>query len=297
MQNYTITQESGDQLDAFLEKLKETSNKIDVVIRTLNSSRTIRDCINSIEHDIPLRKLIIVDGGSTDDTITQIQQTETSRKGDIILIQDKGLSLGDAQLTGVSFTRTPVIACIDSDDILQPGWYQTMRQHLDEVDVAEGGIIEHYTIAYPDANERHRGNENNLLLWKKAFSGIPFSGLNVRCDDYLKTMVQKQGYIWRKTGVLKADHYSDAVRYQNTGTYLQLHRFKMPKEAVYNAAYTDHYIRNHQRKYRLLVYCFILPLHLWVDMMREWLHYMKGWCHAMLLYSIPKKNKSGKEEP
>ena len=43
--------------------------KVDVVMRTRNSSELLKQCLDSVFQEIPVRKVIIVDGGSTDNTL------------------------------------------------------------------------------------------------------------------------------------------------------------------------------------------------------------------------------------
>lgn len=62
---------------------------IDVAILTYNSAVKLRECINSVYLNVPVKNLIVVDGFSTDSTpaiVAQFQQ----RYGNVLFIQEKG---------------------------------------------------------------------------------------------------------------------------------------------------------------------------------------------------------------
>ena len=46
-----------------------TTDLIDVLIRTKNSEEFLDECLKSVHEEIPLRRIMIVDGGSTDRTL------------------------------------------------------------------------------------------------------------------------------------------------------------------------------------------------------------------------------------
>ena len=53
--------------------MKET--KIDVVILTKNSLEPcLKDCLDSVYANIPVNRLLVVDGGSTDGTLNLVQE-------------------------------------------------------------------------------------------------------------------------------------------------------------------------------------------------------------------------------
>lgn len=89
--------------------------KISIVTVSYNSSKTIRDTINSVlEQDYPDIEYIIVDGLSTDGT-HEIVSSYGSRISKFISEDDKGLY--DAMNKGIDMATGDVIGIINSDDL------------------------------------------------------------------------------------------------------------------------------------------------------------------------------------
>jgi glycosyltransferase involved in cell wall biosynthesis len=53
----------------FLLIMTAEGDLIDVIIRTTNSEEFLRECLQSVLDDVPVRRIIVVDNGSTDKTI------------------------------------------------------------------------------------------------------------------------------------------------------------------------------------------------------------------------------------
>jgi len=95
------------------------SNKelVSVVVLTKNSAKTLSKCLESInenkgKHNI---ETIIVDGGSTDDTIEIAKQYGVNR-----ILQDDGKGLAYARDVGWRYAKGTYILFIDSDVLLPP---------------------------------------------------------------------------------------------------------------------------------------------------------------------------------
>ena len=62
---------------------------IDVAILTFNSERMLRECIDSVYLNTPVKNLIIVDGFSTDSTEEIVREFQ-EKYGNVIFVQEKG---------------------------------------------------------------------------------------------------------------------------------------------------------------------------------------------------------------
>jgi len=119
---------------------------ISVIIPTYNSGSVIGSCLDSItEQDYPggLIELIIVDGGSTDNTIKIVQQYR-DRLNNIRILENK-LKTGEAgKALGAKAATAEIIALIDSDNILPTkDWFKTMVSPF-----ADPAIVGTEPIAY-----------------------------------------------------------------------------------------------------------------------------------------------------
>lgn len=100
-------------------------NEVSVVICARNAARTIDECLRSVEANSPA-EIIIIDDGSTDDTI-EIASRYTEK---IYLTQGKGQAY--RRQFGAEKAAGEYIAYVDSDVVLSENCLQIMLQELKE---------------------------------------------------------------------------------------------------------------------------------------------------------------------
>ena len=99
---------------------------IDVIVRTKNSEELLKGCLQSIINEIPVRQIIIVDGGSTDRTLEI-----ASNFNNVSIYAKPELNLGQATKFAFEMAKTEWVAIIDSDVLLRKGWFEQMkRKHV-----------------------------------------------------------------------------------------------------------------------------------------------------------------------
>jgi glycosyltransferase involved in cell wall biosynthesis len=154
-------------------------NKVDVIIRTLNSDAKFEECLTAIEKYVPYNKIIVVDGGSTDRTIS-IAMSHPS----VELHIKEGLSLLEAFLYGASKATTNVIASIDSDVVIHDGWFERLYEHFTyNIGAVEGRDTCNYKLS--SSGEKNRGYLINALLSRESILKIKPCVMKVREDAYL----------------------------------------------------------------------------------------------------------------
>ncbi len=126
---------------------------ISVVIPTLNSQRTLGSCLKSIAtQDYPhdLIEVIIADGGSTDGTLSTVEDFRIS-SGIRSSVYENPLKTGEAgKAVGVREARNELVALIDSDNILPTKkWFQKMTKPFEDTEIFGSEPIE-YTYRTQD---------------------------------------------------------------------------------------------------------------------------------------------------
>lgn len=95
---------------------------ISVVIPMYNSRRTIVDCINSVLNQTRfdlIDKIIVVDDGSTDDSVELIKKNFSKENKIKIILKENG-GVSTARNVGIREANSEWIALLDSDDVWLP---------------------------------------------------------------------------------------------------------------------------------------------------------------------------------
>jgi glycosyltransferase involved in cell wall biosynthesis len=93
---------------------------LSIIVPTYNASKTVNETLISLEKIILhcSGKLIVVDDGSTDDTVILIQKWENKLNDKLIFLRHKkNLGGGAARNTGINAAETTYVLVCDSDDI------------------------------------------------------------------------------------------------------------------------------------------------------------------------------------
>jgi len=188
-------------------RIKEAElEPVDVLLPTLDAAIYLEKCLDSVYREIPVNRVIVIDGGSKDKTVeilNKYPRMEIHVRPDI---RTTGKCLEFA------FTRvtTPWIVFMDADIELPTGWYDEMLKHEDAYDFFGCKRIMHY--------EFYRVNLGSLDINYRPL-GAPwvaksecFKNYHVD-DDYmwgvtdflLRQVAEKNGYKFGK--VPTAYHY------------------------------------------------------------------------------------------
>ncbi len=114
--------------------------RISIITITYNSELTLEETIHSvISQDYPALEYLIIDGGSTDNTLDIVHQYQD--KIDVIVSEpDRGIS--DAFNKGITRATGEIVGIINSDDILMPGSLKCIaKKYKHEIDVYSGYIL------------------------------------------------------------------------------------------------------------------------------------------------------------
>ncbi len=103
---------------------------IDVVMLTKNSDHLLSECLKSIYENVPVRRLIVVDGSSTDDTL-KIMDEFNKKYGNVKIITENG-SRAKARTRGIREVETEWFMFADSDVILCKDWFEKAEKQINK---------------------------------------------------------------------------------------------------------------------------------------------------------------------
>ena len=176
---------------------------IDVAILTMNSGRMLRECINSVYKNIPVKNLIIVDGYSTDATAKIVKEFQ-EKYGNVSFVQEKG-TRGSARQTAIRLVKSDWFMFVDSDVILSKNWFAEAEKLVKD-DVGAIWGIEIWSVLRESKLLRlfervtikifeKRGGTHDTLIRRKTVEDIkiPYQ-LHTYEDGYIKDWIGKNGY-------------------------------------------------------------------------------------------------------
>ena len=194
------------ELDTLIEKIEEESKvtygPIDVIICTKNSGKTLEPVLERIYQNIPVSDLIIIDGGSTDETLI-IADKYTNK-----IYFDGGKPLGFSRALGLELAKTEIVAFIDSDTYIPSNWYDNLIGHFSDPKTAlvTGALIYGYNVKplrrlYEYKHLHENGVNwglNNALLKREMIikNGSLRRDLYSSEDRELYERIRKNGYKW-----------------------------------------------------------------------------------------------------
>jgi len=198
-------------------------DKIDVVMLTKNSEKPFLNmCLESIYVNIPVRRLIVIDGYSTDNSI-QILKSYPN----VSIIQMEG-GRGAARERGIREVETDWFAFVDSDVLLCKDWFAKTKRHLTGATGAVWGVA--IPIAPSDLRRcmaismfyrrsledtlliegRRRGMLHDTLIRTDLVKDIKIpSHLHVWEDHYIKQHITNRGFKWIITKSPYCHHYAN----------------------------------------------------------------------------------------
>jgi glycosyltransferase involved in cell wall biosynthesis len=178
---------------------------IDVIVLTKNSERMLRECLCSVYRNVPVNRLIIVDGYSTDKTLDVVEEFQR-KHGNVLLLQDRG-NRATARQKGISRVETEWFMFVDSDVVLSRGWFRKAKKHI----AADVGAVWGVNIdVIPNMKDKHilklqsliarqffcvRGGMHDTLIRREAVEGIHIpEQLHAYEDAYIVNWIKEKGY-------------------------------------------------------------------------------------------------------
>ncbi len=178
-------------------------DSIDVVLLTKNSERALVKCLDSLYQNVPVHQLIVVDGYSTDGTLSIIE-TYSQKHYNVKVIFDKG-TRASARQKGIMAVQTEWFMFIDSDVVLCRDWFQKTIKNIDADVGAVWGTEVWSTLKNPKMLKLFlvvtrkifevRGGTHDTLIRSSLVKDIQIPAeLHVFEDAYIKDHITRKGY-------------------------------------------------------------------------------------------------------
>jgi glycosyltransferase involved in cell wall biosynthesis len=191
---------------------------IDVVMLTKNSDDILKECLTSIYENVPVKRLIVVDASSTDNTL-KIMNELNEQHGHVEIITENG-SRAKARERGIQEVETEWFMFVDSDVILCKDWFKKAEKCIrDDVGAVWGVNID----VIPNVKNRFfikslilvaresfnlRGGMHDTLIRRKLVEDIKIpEKLHSFEDAYIVNWIKKKGYEAAIGGNIYCLHY------------------------------------------------------------------------------------------
>ncbi|MDU9391773.1 glycosyltransferase [Pseudomonas japonica] len=230
---------------------------VSVIIASYNHGPYIEQSIQSVlEQTYPHIELLVIDDGSTDDSVERIQRLQAIHGFDFKVQQNQGLTrtLND----GIARSHGELIATFGSDDIMMPERIAIQVAHMadkPEVGICAGNIelIDSNGELFPEKRQRRdipfrRSDFEDMFLERKPYPPAPtllfrrealekVGGFDpeIRLEDlYIELKITHAGYVIDGLPVVMARYRKHATNsYKN-------HRFMIESILRIYAKFSDH---------------------------------------------------------
>ena len=196
--------------EKFIDR-KNSSDKeaIDVIIPIINTNELFENNLNSIYREIPVNRLIIGNGGSTDDSLKILKKFPRVE----IIDQTKNETLGYCIAELISLVETDWFIYLHSDVYIPENWYEEMKKNQNKYDWFESDNRITTLINY-DAGIKYTkrpysgGQMGKKDIFKRIIPKINDDYLYRNEDLIFKELIEQEGF---KYGRVLETHYYHQV--------------------------------------------------------------------------------------
>jgi len=190
---------------------------VDVLFLTLDAEMYLEKCLDSVYREIPISRVIVVDGGSKDRTVEILNKYPRME----IHVRPDIRTTGKCYEFMLSLATTSWIVFMDADIELPAGWYDEMVKHKGEYDFFGCKRIMHYEFRRVDPNSLDINKRPMGAPWLARLES--FKNYHVD-DDYMwratdmlmRQVVEKDGYKFGKVSTTYHYHYTtDNLMYES----------------------------------------------------------------------------------
>ena len=144
-----------------------TEKMISVIIPVYNAQEYIKECLDSIINQtigIEHIELIVVDDGSTDNSLQYLMEYEEKYPNSMVLVPlEENSGQANARNIGMDYATAPYFAFVDADDWVEPDIYEKMLDRMKKYpcDMVHCFHVEHME----NCKEHYMGTEHEEGLY------------------------------------------------------------------------------------------------------------------------------------
>jgi succinoglycan biosynthesis protein ExoU len=175
---------------------KARADQIDVLIAARNRADTIERAVTSALVQNAVRAVIVIDDGSTDDTVIRARQCDTHGKKLILECLASSVGPAAARNVAIGISTAPWLAILDADDFFLPGRIAALLPQLDNCDFVADELIhirEHGEYKLPKAVSQTFATKPRVLTFEQFVLGnVSQRGSQRKELGYLQPLMRRQ---------------------------------------------------------------------------------------------------------
>lgn len=174
--------------------------RITVITPSYNQGKFIRETIESVlDQKYPFLEYIIVDGGSTDDTLKILKSYGKSIKW----VSEKDHGQTDAINKGMKMSSGEIVCYLNSDDVFLPGTLLKVGETF-----AKHPTAEWLTGDYQIINEKGHIIQSFIVKYKTFFRNLQRSSVL-----YVLNYICQPSTFWKRSLFKKVGYFDTSLRY------------------------------------------------------------------------------------
>ena len=128
-----------NKIDSIQIPAKERPIKVSVIIPVYNTAPYLERCLDSaINQTLKDIEIICVNDGSTDNSLKILQKYAKKDKRIKVVDLKTNRGVSNARNIGISIAQGEFIGFLDSDDFIDPGWYENLYAQSEGYDFIRG---------------------------------------------------------------------------------------------------------------------------------------------------------------